>query len=451
MLRKLILAVVTVTLYGWLLPPAAAQPSPSFDRDASSTPIERILCNDGEIGDLDGTMGAMYYRLAGQLKGAERSALLADQVYWLERRNQKCSIPSSGDITVEAALHGRTCLVGVYKERIARLSGPFPISSDWLMDRPATLSEENIYSTFVSSMPSAAEAREELKLLRARFPYQRFSLFRPYGDHKFWAILTASYTSYEHAHDAELSAKRLGIAADAFVDRLPDPLDAALEWSPEPSRQTILECLSGGAETIQEMYSCSGALLTPAVLDTCVRDGQCNLQVNALVMDQYLVSKGLTWTSSLSIEPGIPDLNALSACKSNSGSDQARFDDCSVKTFNDPSALFGCAEAEANKEAIARCLLSHIPGLDTSQLNCLIGDHRNDPLACLDKSASAEWAAAKQCISLKISPLEAARSCLGITLDTVAGRFGVCLAESRGKAAASPRLCFCVTGAIKSN
>jgi uncharacterized protein len=340
--------------------------SPSFDCHAPSAPVEIVICNDEEVGDLDGKMADLYQHLMDDGSDTERGALREEQVYWLARRTQTCHLRRSNELTVENALHARTCLVAMYKARVARLGSKWPLSIDWLMERPETLTRDTAYSTFVSSRPSGAEAREELRRLKDRFPFQRFSLFRPYGDHKYWAVVVASYTSFQNAKEAENLAKTLGIASDAFVDHLPLPPEEALDWTPEPSRQTVLECLAGGANSIQEMYACSGGLMTPATLDTCIKDGHCNLETTPAAMDQYLAAEKLTWDSSLAVQPGYPNLTTLSNCLKANGSDEPGFNNCAIQSFNDPKMLFGCANGEGDRNAVARCLLKNVPGFDPS-------------------------------------------------------------------------------------
>ena len=84
---------------------AVAQPS--FDCTKATTLVENAICQDPELGALDGTLAEQYQALWRATSGeSARQALKKSQRAWLAKRNQ-CK--------------DRPCLVRVYRERLDAL------------------------------------------------------------------------------------------------------------------------------------------------------------------------------------------------------------------------------------------------------------------------------------------------------------------------------------------
>src|SRR6185437_1640526 len=106
---------------------------------------------------------------------------------------------------------------------------------------------------------------------RKAFPYVEFDIFPPYGDGKYWTVVIASYTNKSDAVEARQAAKAFSIADDAFVWRIPEPLEAAHLWLPahddtalprSASAKKIIECYTqqvagDKTTTVFAVYQCS--------------------------------------------------------------------------------------------------------------------------------------------------------------------------------------------------
>ena len=100
--------------------PTYASGRASFDCAVAKTPIERLICTNGQLGDLDLEMGYAFDQ--GRRQGTYGS-LTADQRDWLKKRLAACSIPAKGEVKAAAAREMVTCLIKMYEERIRFLSG----------------------------------------------------------------------------------------------------------------------------------------------------------------------------------------------------------------------------------------------------------------------------------------------------------------------------------------
>ena len=85
--------------------------APSFNCSKASTVIEKAICVNPELSDLDGKLAQLYSEEKLHLAGAERDQLIADQKEWIKHRNINCSFGSVND-----------CLLGSYRIRMNELS-----------------------------------------------------------------------------------------------------------------------------------------------------------------------------------------------------------------------------------------------------------------------------------------------------------------------------------------
>ncbi len=113
-----------------VLLPLRGQAQPSFDCSKASTLIERTICADPQLSQLDGEMARHYLKRRAELANDERRWLIDEQKDWLVQRDESCGIyanppykPSDEDKIV---LRIRGCLFLEYRRRIYQLDPPAP-------------------------------------------------------------------------------------------------------------------------------------------------------------------------------------------------------------------------------------------------------------------------------------------------------------------------------------
>ena len=88
--------------------------------------MERIVCSDKQLSSLDLTMSQLYLSILPPEGDTSRSDLRKElrefQRLWRASRLSDCNLPTSGELSIEATISGRTCLVGVYQKRLSTLS-----------------------------------------------------------------------------------------------------------------------------------------------------------------------------------------------------------------------------------------------------------------------------------------------------------------------------------------
>src|SRR5918995_1409905 len=88
--RVLVLAVVV--LFGTQIPVHAA----SFDCAAAKSSVEKLICSDPALSDLDGRLGQAFQAARGPLDPKGREWLSKVQRSWLSARLGWCGIPAAG-------------------------------------------------------------------------------------------------------------------------------------------------------------------------------------------------------------------------------------------------------------------------------------------------------------------------------------------------------------------
>jgi hypothetical protein len=179
-----------------------------------------------------------------------------------------------------------------------------------------------------------------------------------------------------------------------------------------------MKCLSSGAITIMQMYTCSGSVVTPELLRSCIKDGVCEVNLSALAAAQYLAAQNLSWNSPLTVEPESPDLNALKACQAAHTNDEKGFTDCALHAAVGNNPVVACGDKTGDDRALAQCLLQ-AAGLNVSQLDCLLKREQTGPGACVNTVASPQWADAQKCLAKFTEPFKAVDSCLSNGSDPV--------------------------------
>lgn len=87
-------------------PALAIPPKPSFNCAKASNSVERIICSDSELAQLDVQLSSAYKK--GLLQSGDPSTLKADQLRWMREERAACSTVA--------------CLTSAYSSRVAGLN-----------------------------------------------------------------------------------------------------------------------------------------------------------------------------------------------------------------------------------------------------------------------------------------------------------------------------------------
>ena len=97
----------------------------SFDCAAAKTPVEKLICSDPELSDLDGRLGQAFQAARGPLDPKAREWLQKAQRGWLNARLGWCGIPGAGG-EGKSSDAAKACLTQLYRDRLAAFqSGVF--------------------------------------------------------------------------------------------------------------------------------------------------------------------------------------------------------------------------------------------------------------------------------------------------------------------------------------
>ncbi|MDR3440800.1 lysozyme inhibitor LprI family protein, partial [Telmatospirillum sp.] len=114
------LGLVTLLTLGQ---PATA--APSFDCATAGRPIEKIICGDPHLADLDAALAAAYAAKRATLGEDDAKSLVKDQRTWVKGLPPACGVPVRGDgLTGRQEQIAATCLEGAYERRLADLKEP---------------------------------------------------------------------------------------------------------------------------------------------------------------------------------------------------------------------------------------------------------------------------------------------------------------------------------------
>ncbi len=99
----------------FVAPPGYEQiTQPGFNCSAAQTPMERLICMDGQLSAADGTLSAVY-RDVRQAKPSEAERITTEQRAWVRERNQTCDVAK---LDRPVAI---SCVLNQYQSRIATL------------------------------------------------------------------------------------------------------------------------------------------------------------------------------------------------------------------------------------------------------------------------------------------------------------------------------------------
>jgi uncharacterized protein YecT (DUF1311 family) len=90
-------AWAAVVFLGLALAPswAQAQSSPSFDCRKASAPVEKLICSDAKLSDLDRQMAESFRQALDKAPVADRAIILKRQNRWLQARANACGLDSA--------------------------------------------------------------------------------------------------------------------------------------------------------------------------------------------------------------------------------------------------------------------------------------------------------------------------------------------------------------------
>ena len=97
---------------GLLLSVGTPAMAASFDCQKASTPVERAICANPELSELDSTLGAHYSRAIAKLAPDQRDALRTGQRTWLKARNACVAEPDKLAACLQPLLSQRVVEVG---------------------------------------------------------------------------------------------------------------------------------------------------------------------------------------------------------------------------------------------------------------------------------------------------------------------------------------------------
>lgn len=100
--------------------PAGAEPS--FDCAKASAPVEKLICADQDLGDLDGELAKAYAIKRQSLSAEDAETLKLEQRQWLAQRNKKCGIGPKGVDPAQGDAAAISCLIRTYASRANRMN-----------------------------------------------------------------------------------------------------------------------------------------------------------------------------------------------------------------------------------------------------------------------------------------------------------------------------------------
>jgi uncharacterized protein len=89
---------------------SALAATPSFNCRRATHEVERMICKDGELADLDHELAALYERVLARTPARQQAELKAEQRRWISERND-----------CQTASDARGCVKSAYEARIDEL------------------------------------------------------------------------------------------------------------------------------------------------------------------------------------------------------------------------------------------------------------------------------------------------------------------------------------------
>lgn len=116
------LVVVLIGLAVGLAPRLAEAGAPSFNCALASAPVEKLICADDSLADLDAALGRAYQARRLALAEAQRPALITGQREWLKDRQSQCRLAAQGPLDLATSGPATACLAKLYRARVEQLA-----------------------------------------------------------------------------------------------------------------------------------------------------------------------------------------------------------------------------------------------------------------------------------------------------------------------------------------
>lgn len=95
---------------------------PSFDCTKAKTAAARLICADGDLARLDGSLGVAFQRRKTQVLGPDQAAFVAEQINWIRDRNTRCQLDGKDTASIEVLAGSKACMLKLLQERTAALA-----------------------------------------------------------------------------------------------------------------------------------------------------------------------------------------------------------------------------------------------------------------------------------------------------------------------------------------
>jgi uncharacterized protein len=102
---------------------AAAQPKPSFDCTRASSPVDKLICSNGDIAELDRGLADRYAQMRRELTPEGYAVLHKSQLNWLTSRSSCTAELKAGQPELKDTAAG--CLANMYRDRVHDLGLQF--------------------------------------------------------------------------------------------------------------------------------------------------------------------------------------------------------------------------------------------------------------------------------------------------------------------------------------
>ncbi|NKL77998.1 hypothetical protein [Rhizobium leguminosarum] len=422
----------------------------SFNCDGTDkTDIAVLLCSDPELSKLDVEMAKLVYRLVPSLPEERRADFLQKHSAWKSGRTNQCSIPSHlkiADVFVDTPklMDARSCLVahyGAYVAALTNLSKTFAVGSPNVS--PQTLTPGTYWGALLhDEYPSRIEAFARARALNRQFPSFEFVALQPTDQAAVWRIALASYTDKptaqwwaERAKLAEVpeaQVKDAVVVEDMTVVQAGQKLAEAS--TPTASvgieRDIVIDCIRAGHDTVRGMFSCSGLVMTPKIIGSCLQDGICGVDVSVEAADAMLSKLDRTWNQPLAVET--PDLNApwINGCMEQAGNDHVSFENCVDANVipSKPSVVANC-DLSVSPDVFGRCVIANLPEKLREPASCLLNTTgKKTPLDCLGFVLPEKLGDIQKCVmATSGNRVQIAVKCFVKTLDDDASKAASCL------------------------
>lgn len=122
--------VIVAAIVCGLFAPATASRAASFDCGVARQPVEILICADGQVSELDESLGNEYAALLALLPAGQRGSLRTNQREWIERRNSGCHIDEATVVSDSNRARLTKCLKIATLERSLYLSTLVSMAKD---------------------------------------------------------------------------------------------------------------------------------------------------------------------------------------------------------------------------------------------------------------------------------------------------------------------------------